>query len=103
MRRTTRKPEDIKKILNQVIGKIEKQGPGKKEIILEAWGRVVGEKAAYHSRPVGIKKGVLTIEVDSSAWLYALNLKKAGIIEDIKRGLEKYKIRDIRFRMGDIS
>jgi len=103
MRRTTKKPEDIKKILYKVIEKIEKQGPGKKEIILEAWGRAVGEKAAYHSRPVGIKKGVLTIEVDSSTWLYTLNLQKAGIMKDIKRSLEKYKIRDIRFRMGDIS
>ncbi len=103
MRRTTKKPEDIKKILYKVIGKIEKQGPGKKEIILEAWSRAAGEKAAYHSRPVGIKKGILTIEVEASTWLYTLNLKKAGILKEIKRSLEKYKIKDIRFRMGDIS
>ena len=51
MRRTTKKPEDIKKILNKVVARIEKQGPGKKEKILQAWQRVVGDRAADHFHP----------------------------------------------------
>ena len=103
MMRRTHRPEDIKSVLKKVIGKIEKQGPGKKEIILNAWERVAGKRAAAHSRPVAIKRKILTIEVDSSTWLYALNLKKRHILKDIKRVLQQYKIEDIRFRMGDIA
>ncbi|MFC1667105.1 DciA family protein [Candidatus Omnitrophota bacterium] len=103
MRRKTKKPEEIKGILNKVIGKIEKQNPGRKEKILGAWQRIVGGKAASHSRPVSIRRKVLTIEMDSSTWLYTLNLKRKSILKDIKKELEEYKIENIRFRIGDIE
>ena len=103
MRRKTRKPEDIKGIVGKVIGKIEKQGPGKKEKVVASWKRAAGERAASHSRPVSIKQQVLTIEVDSSTWLYTLNLKRASILKDIKNALREYKVEDIRFRIGDIT
>ena len=103
MRRKSKKPEDIKGIVGKVIGKIEKQGPGKKEKIITAWHKIVGKKAATHSRPVNITRRVLTIEIDSSTWLYTLSLKKAGILKDIKKELDKYNIENIRFRIGDIT
>lgn len=103
MRRKTKRPEDIKGILSKVLGKIEKQGPGKKEKILSAWQASVGERAASHSRPVGIRRKVMTVEIDSSTWLYALNLKKKRILRDIKRELGEGNIENIRFRMGDVT
>ncbi len=103
MTRRTKKPEDIKGILDKVIRRIEKQGPASREKILTAWQDIVGEKASSHSRPVGIRRRVLTIEIDSSTWLYQLNLKKMTILRDIKKELGSDKIEDIRFRMGDIT
>lgn len=103
MRKKTKKPEGIGGILVKVLGKIEKQGPGKRERILEAWREAAGEKALLHSRPVGIKRKALIIEVDSSTWLYDLSLKKRSTLRYIKTKLEEYKIEDIKFRMGDIS
>lgn len=103
MRKRAHRPEDIKKILNKVIGKIEKQGPGKKEKILNAWQNIVGDKASSHSRPVSIRRRILTIEVDSSTWFYTLNLKKKSILKDMKKELTEYRIEGIRFRMGDIT
>lgn len=103
MRRTTKKPEEIKHILDKVIGKIGKQCPGKKDEILNAWQRAVGNKASSHSRPVSIKRRILTIEIDSSTWMYELNLRKKGILKDIRKELGEDKVSDIRFRMGDIT
>ncbi len=97
------KAEGIKDVVLKVIRKIEKQDPGKKETISKVWKDTVGEKAARHTRPVGIKRKVLAIEVDSSTWLYDLNLKKRDLVKDLKKKLAKYKIEDIRFRMGDIT
>lgn len=98
-----KRPEDIKDILNKIIAKIQKHGPGRKEKILNVWQKAVGEKAKAHSRPVTIKRKVLTVEVDSSTWLYTLNLKKKSILDYLKKELGEDKIKDVRFRMGDIT
>ena len=103
MRKKEQQVEGIKGILNKVIGAIEKQTRGKKEKILNVWQGIVGKDASNHSRPVSIKRDVLTVEVDNSAWLYSLNLKKKSILEDINSRLGEEKIEDIRFRMGEIT
>lgn len=103
MRKREQQVEGIKGILNKVIGGIEKQTRGKKEKILSVWQGIVGKDASSHSRPVSIKRDVLTVEVDSSAWLYSLNLKKKSILKDINSRLGEEKIEDIRFRMGEIT
>ncbi len=103
MRKKTQKAEGIKGILDNVIGGIETKARGKKEKILNAWQGIVGEKAATHSRPASIRQKVLTIEVDSSTWFYSLSLKKNSILKDINKELGEDKIKDIRFRTGDIT
>ena len=101
MRRKSVYPDEIKNILKKVIGKIEKQGPGKKEKILNAWQKAAGRDALWHSRPISLRRGVLTIEVDSSTWFYKLNLEKVQILGGLKKDLRKYKVTGLRFRMGD--
>ena len=103
MRDRRKRPEGIKSIVTKVIGTIETKGPGKKEKVLNAWEACVGQKASSHSRPVGIRRKIITIEIDSSAWLYELSLKKKRILKDIKKELGEKNIEDIRFRMGDIT
>ena len=103
MRKRIDRPEDIKGILDKLIGKIEKRSPGKREKILNAWQGAVGERASCHSRPVSISRKTLIVEIDSSTWFYTLNLKKKGILKDIKKKLGEDKVKDIRFRMGDIT
>ncbi|MFH1479531.1 MAG: DUF721 domain-containing protein [Candidatus Omnitrophota bacterium] len=90
----------IKNIIGKVVGDIEKKEPGKKERIEQAWKNIVGPEGVKHSRPIDIRKKVLIVEVSSSTWFYALNLKKKSILKDLE-GLLEEKIEDIRFRMGD--
>lgn len=97
------KPEGINSILKKVIEEIEIKNPDTKETILNAWLKVSGKKAQEHSRPISIRKKVLTIEVDSSTWMYVLNLKKGTLIKNIQKELGKEKIQNIRFRIGDIT
>ena len=102
-KKQTKRPEYIKDIVGKVINRLEKKGPGKKEKILMAWQKIAGLKAVRHSRPVGIKRKVLTIEVDSSTWFYSLSLKKREALKNLQKELKKEGIKDIRFRMGDIT
>jgi len=99
----TKRPEGIKSILDKVIVKIESNSPRNKEFILKTWQRTAGKKASSHSRPVSVRKSVLTVEVDSSTWLYELNLLKRSLLRDIKKELGQDKVKNIRFRMGDIT
>jgi predicted nucleic acid-binding Zn ribbon protein len=102
-RKKGKKPEDIGDILRQVIKTIDTKTHGAREEIVDAWHKAVEPGAASHTRPVAIKKDVLTIEVDSSAWLYVLSLKKKNILEAMKKNLDNAKIEDIKFRIGEIS
>lgn len=95
--------EGIKEVLNKIIGNIETQGPCKKDKTFAAWENTVGKEASRHSRPVGIRKNILTVEIDSSAWFYEINLRKQSILKDIKELLKEEKIQGIKFRMGDIK
>lgn len=102
-RKTKAQPENIGNIVDNVLSGIEKKGPGKKEKILNIWQKAAGEKAAAHSRPVNIKRKILTIEVDSSTWFYFLNMKKNRLLADINKKMGKDKVKDLRLRMGDIT
>ncbi len=103
MRKRRVSPVGIESVLNKVIKKIKKEGPGKKEKVISAWRKVVGDKAARHSRPANMKHKVLTVEIDSSTWFYTLNLKKKSLLERLKKELGEETLKEIRFRMGDIS
>jgi predicted nucleic acid-binding Zn ribbon protein len=103
VRKKNYRPEDIKNILGSVIKKLDTEIHGQKEEIVQAWQRAIIPKALSHTRPVALKRNVLTIEVDSSTWLYVLSLDKKNILEAMKKAMGKGKIEDIRFRIGEIS
>lgn len=79
----------VDKVLRQLKEKKE-QNP---EIKLK---KCLTKKELQHIKLCNIKHQVVTINVDSSAWLYAINFKKAEIIEQLG-------VKDIRLRLGEIS
>jgi predicted nucleic acid-binding Zn ribbon protein len=103
IRKKRNRPEDIGDIISQVIKKLDTKTHGQREEVVQAWQRAIAPEALSHTRPVAIKKNILTVEVDSSTWLYMLTLKKKSILEAMKQALAKGKIEDIRFRIGEIT
>jgi len=97
------KPEDIGGVINQLIKKLDAKTHGQREDVVRAWQDAIEKDAASHTKPVAIKKNILTIEVDSSTWLYVLNLKKKNILASMQKSVGKDKVEDIRFRIGEIS
>ncbi|MEK6732563.1 MAG: DUF721 domain-containing protein [Candidatus Omnitrophota bacterium] len=97
------KPEDIGAILKQVIKKLDTKTHGAREELTSAWKKSIAQEAVFHTRPVAIKKKTLTIEVDSSTWLYMLSLKKKSTLDSMKKILGSDRIKDIKFRMGEIT
>ncbi len=65
------------------------------EVILS---RVLSKKEYPHVRVKYFQKGILNISVDSSSWLYYLNLKKEGLLKCFAE--EMPQVKDIRFCIG---
>ncbi|MDD5254831.1 MAG: DciA family protein [Candidatus Omnitrophica bacterium] len=64
--------------------------------------RVLSKKELEHVRVGYFKKGILCINVDSSVWLYNLNLHKDGLLNKL-RAQSQDVIKDIRFSLGDVK
>jgi len=96
-------PTAIRDVLKKTIAKIgaEKKARLTEEKITEIWKKVAGESAARHSHPKMLKGGLLTVNVDSSAWIYELTLKKEKIEKKINRLIKQKKPLRIRLRAGE--
>lgn len=94
--------ERIKDTLESVIRELsaqkkipDSQGP-------EAWLRkALTKKERGHIKFHYFRKGILGLSVDSSVWLYSLNLKKAGLLNKLKEC--SAEVKEIRFNIGDIN
>lgn len=47
------------------------------------------------------RKGVLALYVDSSSWLYSLNLQKQNLLNRLNA--QSGNVKDIRFRIGEVK
>lgn len=96
-----------KKPLEDLVKNIIKDMGGKarlgEEEILKAWEKSAGAKASKHSRPKSFKGAVLVVNVDGSAWLYELTIGKKEILKRLEEHLKGKRIREIRFRIGEIK
>jgi hypothetical protein len=63
--------------------------------------KVLTKKELGHIKFNYFKKGILSLCVDSSSWLYNLNLKKEDLLFELNK--KSSAIKDIRFRIGEIK
>jgi predicted nucleic acid-binding Zn ribbon protein len=97
-----RKSSSIEEVIKDVIGKMRSSGPSEEEVVV-LWKEIVGEGAGRHSKPASLKKTFLTVNVDDSGWLYELSTRKKEIIKKMEGRLGGKKVKDIRFRIGEIK
>lgn len=92
--------EEIKRVLQAVFKELtEKSNQNDFDTALKTWQRIVGEKAARHSKIVYLTKDKIQVNVDSSVWLHELNLKKRSLQAQLQESL---KIQKVVLRLGEI-
>jgi hypothetical protein len=89
--------DSIRDIIPQVIENLSGKKPNCARNIHDIW-KMVAKDGSLHSGVVDFKKGILRINVDSSAWLYQLNLQKTAFLKDLK--IELPEITDIIYKVG---
>ena len=93
--------EQIKDIVKTVITGLSPNKRKSQEGIFEIWQDVLGNKAAKHTKIMGIKNAKLMVNVDSSVWLFQLHLRRSRLLKKLRgimNGLE-----GINFRIGKVQ
>ncbi|MDD5556135.1 MAG: DUF721 domain-containing protein [bacterium] len=99
-----REAAPIGEILAKVLKKLGLERRAREARIVTEWERLVGGRIAAHTRPAGIRGVTLIVHVDSSVWLSELQRYfKEGMLERIRGELGDSRIRDIRFRIGEVG
>ena len=96
-----KKAEPISEVLKNVFSSLESQRNPAREEVDELWRALVGEGGFRHARPATLKKGILTVRVDSSGWMQELALRKRELLKGLKRTLGKDRISEIHFKIGE--
>jgi predicted nucleic acid-binding Zn ribbon protein len=103
MKRYRAKAKSIENIVKDVIRSLSGKNRISEEEVGGAWEDTAGREAARHTKPVSVKKSVLTVNVDSSSWLYELTTKKRDLLKRLEGKLRGKKLKEIRFRIGGIK
>ena len=91
----------IRDVLKNVFTQLEDKKKYSKEVIESCWRELVGDRGFGHSRPVSLRKGVLTVRVDSSGWMQEFSIQKRKLLKGLKRELGKDRISELHFRIGE--
>jgi predicted nucleic acid-binding Zn ribbon protein len=60
------------------------------------WAALAGERVARRARATGYRDGVLTVEVDGSAWMHELSLLKRDLVRRTNEHLGAPIVREVR-------
>ena len=93
-------PKRVETVLGRVLDDL---GLGSARLamrIQERWPALVGEAAAAHSIPEGLRGTVLEVRVDSSVWGQQLQVRSAEIVAALRELLGEAAPTELRFRLG---
>lgn len=93
--------DEIKDIVQSVFGKLDKRQPTEENKLEGIWRNVLNEKEKKHTALIGIREGVLSVAVDTPAWLYQMKIKKGRILRKIQEEISEVK--NIYFKIGNVS
>lgn len=92
----------VSEIVPKVIKSIGLKKKADEIQVLLDWNSIVGAEISKKTKPAGVKRGVLNVLVESSAWMNELQLMKPEIMAKIENRFGRNRIRDIKFSLGRI-
>ena len=93
--------DNIKDVLNTVIHKLSIRQPEKQVKIDRIWQAVATQKEQHHTSLEKFNDGILTVVVDSPAWMYHMKMQKINILKKIQEEIPEVK--DLRFKVGKVK
>ncbi len=91
----------IKDLLPKVLQQASKQHEAISQV-QSRWSTLVGRDLARHSKPVTIRRGILTVQADQPAVNFALTMKKPTLLKKLGE-LPGSQIRELVIRAGSVA
>jgi predicted nucleic acid-binding Zn ribbon protein len=66
--------------------------------LLDMWNEIVGESASESVKIDNLKKGVLTLKTEASAWRSEMKIREVQIIEIINQKLKNNVVKELKIR-----
>jgi len=70
-------------------------------VVRRHWDEIAGTETAKHSVPAYVRKGKMTVVVDSSPWLYHVAVNRSKILERVQQLNMPDRVEEIRLKQGD--
>ena len=93
-------PERLGALVPRVLRDLGLQESARALRLAERWETLVGAEVARHSRPTGMRAGVLEVTVDSSAWCQQLQMRRPELLASLREALGEDAPRDLWLRVG---
>jgi predicted nucleic acid-binding Zn ribbon protein len=97
-----RDPKGLGDVVGALTADLGWDSPLAQSELMSRWTELAGEETAKHSSPVGIEKGVLTVQCESTAWATQLRLMRTEIMTHITTRFPEAGISNIRFLGPDV-
>jgi predicted nucleic acid-binding Zn ribbon protein len=102
-RHYARKPKKIADVLAQLItargyGRIQANAD-----LTAVWQQAAGATIAKYTRPGRLRRGTFEVMASNSTIIQELTFQKQQILAQLQTALPDAKIRDIKFRVGNIA
>lgn len=101
--RFRRRPKRTGDIIGQMMARQGYSQTKSNEELNEAWEIAVGPTLMKSTKAGRISRGVLEVHVASSAAMNQLSFKKKQLLSAIQQQLPQNKIKDIRFKLGNVA
>lgn len=93
--------DNIKDIINIVIGKIGDKKPSGDDKLERVWQSIIHGTDKKHTMIVGIKDGILSVHVDDPTRMYQLKLKRKKIVDGLREEIPE--IKNVVFKIGKVK
>lgn len=76
------------------------EGRFNEDQVFDAWNHMVDDFIAQNAKPVGLQRGILSIQVLHSTVHYELERMKGQLLAKMQRSFGRDSVKEIRFRLG---
>ncbi len=103
---TNRRASDIVR-LGDVLGELVENrvlpAVAKFRLITENWNQILPTEICQHCKVISIDGGKLKVIVDSSSYMYELQLLKGELLKELNRRCPRVRVKEIKLSFGSIS
>lgn len=96
---TPQRPQRVEAILAPLITALTVTKRPSADEVAQLWRRLVGPRAARHSRPTSLRRGELLVAVENSVWLWNVTLQRQQILEGLRAAWGAEAVTALRCRI----